>query len=212
MASTSVCVEIATLAVAASEGGGVKNFANIYHFRRPSPTGTLNKANVETAFNTAITPSVLAALSIDYTQTMDNVRMIDDALDPILSVTRSGVGGRGGERLPDFCAVGMRMNSATRGRFARGSKHYGPIAESDSIGDVFLNPAAIARFQAIAAAVLAGFTDSDGNLWQPVILSRKPPAQYLTNPVTLVTYPCIACIVNKTIGIMKRRKVRSLAA
>lgn len=212
MASTSLCCEIAMLAVSASEGGGVKNFANVFHFQRTSPSGTLNKTNVEAAFNTAITPSILAALNLDYTQTMDTIRMIDDAMDPVVAVTRSGVGGRSGGRLPDFAAATIRMNSATRGRFARGSKHFGPLAISDTAGDVELSPGAITRFTAIGTAILAGFTDSDGNVWLPVILSRKPPAQYRVNPVTLVTYQCTATILNKTVGTMRRRKVKSLAA
>jgi len=212
MASNSIIAEISMLAVAAAEGGGVKNFANIYHFQRTSPSGTLNKSHVEAEFNTAITPSILAALGVDYTQTFDTVRMVDDALDPAIAVARTGVGARSGLRLPDFSAVTIRLNTATRGRFARGSKHFGPIAQSDCIGDTALSPTAIARFQTIATAILTGFTDADGNVWLPIILSRVPPAQFKVNPVIYQSYQINAAVVNLTIGTMHRRKVPSLAA
>lgn len=212
MASNSWCAEITMLATAAAAGAGVKNFANVYHFRRTSNGGTLVKANVEAAFYAAISPSILAALSVDYTQIGDSCRMIDDALDSPIFVVRSGVGARTGDRLPDFAAATIRLYTATRGRFARGSKHFGPIAESDSLGDAEVTPTQITRLRAIGTAMLAGFTDSDGNIWKLVVLSRKPPAQYAVNPTTLVTYECTSTLVNLTLGTMRRRKVPSLAS
>ena len=211
MASTSILAEISAFATAVAEGGGVKTFVNVYQFQRTSPAGTLDKSHVESAFNTAINPSVLAALSIDYTQVYDTVRMLDDALDIPTVVVRSGVGARTGQRLPDFNAATLRLNSATRGRFARGSKHYGPVAESDSLGDA-LEAAAVTRFKAIGTAILAGFTDSDGNVWLPVVVSRKAPAQYKTNPCVIRSYQITSTVLNSTLGTMRRRKVRSLAA
>jgi hypothetical protein len=212
MASNSLCAEISMLGIAAAEGAGVKKFANVFHFQRTSPSGTLDKGHVESMFNTVIVPPILAAISVDYTQTYTNVRMVDDALDPTTTVTRTGVGGRSGNRLPDFASFCIQMKSATRGRFARGSKHFGPIAVSDTLGDTEITPTTITRLNAIVTVLLAGFTDSDGNVWQGVILSRKPPAQYAINPTTLVTYRNTACVVNLTIGTMRRRKVPSLAA
>ena len=76
-------------------------------------------------------------------------------------------------------------------------------------GDV-LTSGAIARFQDIGDAVLAGFTDSDGNGWNACVKSSKFGAQYLINPVTVVTFPLVQAIVNHTLGIMKRRKARSV--
>lgn len=211
MASNSLCAEIVATGTAAAEGGGVKTFVNVYHFQRTSPSGTLDKAHVESVFNSGVMAPVLAALSVDYTQVHNSVRMIDDPFDIPTVVTRSGVGAIANDRLPDFNAAVLRMYSATRGRFARGSKHYGPVAESDTLGDTLIS-AALTRFRAIGTAVLAGFTDSDGNVWQAVILSRKPPASYTPPTVNLVTYRCVSTLVNLTVGTMKRRKVKSLAA
>lgn len=211
MASNSILAEIASFGTAAAEGGGVKTFVNVYHVQRTSPSGTLNKVNVEAGFNTAITPSVLAALSIDYTQTYNTIRMLDDALDLASTVIRSGVGARTGDRLPDFAAACLRQYTATRGRFARGSKHFGPVAELDTLGDTLVS-GALTRFRAIGTAIVAGFTDSDGNVWQSVVVSRLPPAQYRVNPTTIRSYQITGTLLNLTVGTMKRRKVRSLAS
>lgn len=211
MASNSILAEIAAFGTAAAEGGGVKTFVNVYHFQRTSPSGTLVKANVEAGFNSSITPPTLAALSVDYTQTYNTCRMLDDALDLAITVPRTGVGARTGDRLPDFASACLRLYTATRGRFARGSKHVGPVAESDTLGDTLVS-GALTRFRAIGTYIVSGFTDSDGNVWQSVVVSRLPPAQYKINPCTIRSYQVTSTLLNLTVGTMKRRKVKSLAS
>ena len=178
MASNSILCELAANGTAAAEGGGVKTFVNVYHFQRTSPSGTLDKAHIEASFNSTITPPTLAALSVDYTQTYNTVRMLDDALDLAITVPRSGVGAITGDRLPDFASACLRLYTATRGRFARGSKHFGPVAESDTLGDTLVS-GALTRYRAIGTYIVTGFTDSDGNVWKSVVVSRLPPAQSL---------------------------------
>lgn len=202
-------VEIVTQAYAVARGGSVKNIYNIYHFRRTNSVLPVSKANIESQFYTSIQTVVLAGLSVDYTETNVTVRFFDDATDAPVAFPETGVGAIAGERLQDFVAAVIQLKSGFRGKSGRGSKHYSPIAEADTNGDV-LDASGITQITAIGNAILAGFTDADGNVWVPVIKSSKPPAQYLVNPVTVNTHDVISVVLNKTLGTMKRRKVKTV--
>jgi len=200
-------VEIAMLGVSTAETVTAKNIANVYQFRRVITGSGPLKSQIDTAFQAAIGDIVLLALSVDYTQSMNTIRFFDDALDAPLPFTHTGVGGVAGQRSPDYVSATVRLKSNVKGRFARGRKSYGPIAESSTTGD-HLTAGAITLFTNVAAAILAGFTDAGGNQWVPTVKSSLPPAQYTENPVTVVTYYVTAAIVNTNLGILKRRKVK----
>lgn len=202
-------LEVVSQAFAVARGGAVKPIYNVWHFRRLANVAPPVKSQIDTAFQAAIMVPVLALLNVDYTQTANTVRFFDDALDAPNSFPQSGVGGGTGMRMETFVTAVLNYKSATKGKFARGSKHLAPIGENQSNGDV-LEAATVTLLTAVGTAYLAGFTDASGNVWKPVVKSGKPPAQYKTNQVTVVTYDVISFSVNKTTGIMKRRKVRTV--
>lgn len=204
-------VEIAMLGYSVARGGSTKNLANVYQFYRTNAINPRVKANVEAAFQASIGAAVLAALSVDYTQTNTTIRWIDDGTDAPVSFTEVGVGAIAADRLPDHVCATVRMKSGMRGIASRGSKHYGPIGEDDTTGDC-LKTTPLARFNSIAAAILLGFTDSDGNVWVPILVSRvvRTHPIFNANPTSFVWSQVVSAGANKSLGSMKRRKIKSV--
>jgi len=200
-------VEIAMLGVIAADPSYSKNVANVYQFRRTLTGPAPSKSEINTAFQASIGAAVIAALNVDYAQSFNSIRFFDDALDPIVSFTQAGVGAIAGERAPDYVTATVRLKGNVRSRSGLGRKSYSPIAETDTTGDN-LATAAKTRFDTVAAAILAGFTDASGNVWIPIIKSTIPPAQYTVNPVNLVIYDIVSTSANINLGILKRRKVK----
>jgi hypothetical protein len=165
--------------------------------------------NIAAAFQTAIMTPVLAALSDLYTQDRNTVRFFDDALDPPISFTETGVGAITGEREADYVSVCVQLKTGVRGRQYRGSKKYGPIGELQVDGDLLV-AGSVTLFEAVGEAIVAGFTDSDGNIWASVIKSSKPPAQYRDNPTYVIATQVTSYLLNKTTGTMRRRKARTV--
>jgi hypothetical protein len=202
-------VEIAMLGTSPALGSNAKPIDNIYHFKRQTNVPPISKTNIESSFQTWIATPVLATLSIGYTQTFNAVRLIDDALDPPALFPEAGVGAISGDRLPDFNSVVIRYTTGLRGRSYRGSKHFGPIAESQTLGDA-LTSGAITLWNAVRTALISGFTDTDGNIWSLVVLSRKQ-SKLMVNPTTVVANVINATKLNDTLGTMRRRKVKTVA-
>lgn len=202
-------LEVVSYGSCASEGGGTKNINNVYNFYRTATTLPVSKVNIDAAFQASIMTPVLAALSLDYTQIRNSYRFFDDATDAPISFSYTGPGLITGERLPVYTAATIQIKTGLRGRIYRGSKHYSPLGESQSNGDVLV-AGSITLFNAIATALQTGLLDSDGNVWITGIKSSKPPAQYLTNPTSVVFTPISSALLNKTTGTMRRRKVRTV--
>lgn len=203
-------VEIVSQAFAVARGGQQKPIFNVWHFRRSLAVTTPSKSLIEISFQSVIMTPLLATVHVDYTQIANTVRFFDDALDAPISFPETGVGGvTVGDRMETFVAAVFNYKSNTRGKFARGSKHIAPLAESQSVGDV-LTSGAITTLQALADAFKAGFVETGGNVWVPIVKSSKPPAQYALNPVTLRVYDVVGVTVNHTTGTMRRRKVKTV--
>lgn len=202
-------VEITMKGVAAAAGSTPKNIANVYHFRRGSAVPPIVKANIEAAFQAAIGAKVIALLNARYTQSFTSVRVVNDPLDQAVDFAEAGAGAITGDSMSSLDTGYCKIMTGVKGKEYRGNKKYGPMSESDSTtnGDVF-NAGCIARFATLITAVLAGFTDSDGNVWTPVLYSRK-------NDKTVVK-PTVACAdvtgmaLNKRIGRLRRREVVSV--
>lgn len=202
-------LEIITYANINSGGGGVKPSNNIYHFKRSFTVFPVLKSDIEGAFQAAIQAKILLALSIDYVQTHTTVRFFDDATDAPTSFVEAGVGAIALPRNADMVATTIQLKTGLRGRSYRGSKHYSPIALADTVGDV-LTAGAITRFNTVATAIVTGFIDANANVWFSVIKSNKPPAQYTVNPCTVVATTVQSALLNKSLGTMKRRKIRTI--
>jgi hypothetical protein len=204
--------EIITQAYAVARGGGVKNFFGVWHFRRDNVLSPVSKTNIASSFESIIGSTILAAVNVDYTQIANTVRFFENPLDAPTAFAVTGVGAIAGDRLPDFNCVTLQLHSGVRGKAYRGSKHFGPISEDDTTGDD-LKTTPATRFTAIGAAAIAGFNDGDGNLWTPGLKGGErfgSPAQYESVPTTTVWTDIIAFRLNKSLGTMKRRKIKTV--
>lgn len=189
-------------------GGEVKNVANVYTFQRLTTVDPWSNVAIANEFIASILPVVCTALSVDFVTDGVSCRNLDDALDNAAFVSDATVGGQAGEHLPDFNSVMLLLRTTQRGRSYRGRKHYGPIAKADVQEDVLV-AGAVTRFEAIATAILAGFTDANGNTFIPVVFSRTL-SQSQTNPTNIVTSDVNAILLNKSIGTMRRRKIKTV--
>lgn len=205
------CIEIQMHGVVVAGGSNAKTSVSTWHYRRTTNTNPLSKANIESGFNGATTTAILAALNARYTQAFNTVRFVDDALDAPSQVTRAGVGAISGESLTTAESAYLLYRTGLRGKSYRGSKKLFPFSESDTTlatADLW-NAGALTRLAAINTAFLAGFTDSDGNVWKACVLSRKL-STLATNPTTVVINDITTALVNKRVGTMKKRKVVSV--
>lgn len=195
----------------AAGGSGAKLTDFGFHYQRASGGPAISKANIETAFQAAVAVPVCAALNNRWAQTHNTVRLIDDALDAPYLRTRAVAGGVAGDSMSTIVAAFQLFRTGVRGKSFRGSKHFGPLSESDTTAgssDV-LNAGALTNFGAIATAALAGFTDSDGNVWSLQIVSRVL-SQLRINPTLVVSTPVIEIHTNHRIGRMRHREVASV--
>lgn len=189
-------------------GGEAKNVANVYYFQRLTNIDPWSNTAIANEFIADILPVVCAALSVDFVSTGVACRNIDDALDNPVFVADTTAGAITGEHMPDFNSVMLLMRTNRRGRSYRGRKHYGPIAKSDVIEDVLV-AGAVTRFDAISTAIIAGFTDANGNTFVPVVFSRSI-SQSSVNPTNIITSDVTAILLNKSIGTMRRRKIKTV--
>lgn len=204
--------EIQMQGIGAAGGSTSRNFNFRFNYKRTTGSNVLSETALETAFNAGPTVPILAALNIRFSQTVNVVRFVEDAVRPAVTVSRTGVGAVTGDGMAMHNAVFILKRMGIRGRGSHGSNHFGPLSESDTTSgtDDILNAAAITRFNAVITALVANLTDSNGNVWVPVILSRVKPAQYKTNPTNVITYPVSQMLLNKRIGRMKRRERQSV--
>jgi len=203
-------VEIVANGLVSSAGSNSRAFNASFHYRRPTSVVAVNKSNVITAWQTAIRLALLSCLSLRLTLTNIACRIIDDAQDAYLLVADTHPGLITGDSMPTSSTVFLLLQTGLRGKSYRGGKHFFPIGESATtvLGDDILNAGAITYFGTLAAAILAGFTDSNGNVWTPTVLSKKL-SQLRTNPTTVVANAVTAVLVNKRVGTMRHRKVKS---
>lgn len=197
-------VQIQAQAIMAAAGSTSRPIVNVYYYERNNTVLPLNKGNIQAAFQTTVMAPVLLATVSRYTQTYNGVRFIEDYTDAMLLFAQAGVGAITTDSLPDYCCVSMYLESGKRGGSNRGAKRFAGVAEASTTGDV-LTGGGLTLWQAVQTAVGATFTDADGNVWSPVIVSQKDST--LDEPTTnVVSVAVTSVILNKNLGIMKRRK------
>lgn len=193
-------------------GGSTDTRTNfIFHYRRLATAVDPTKAALNTAFVAGPVAAIAAALNEDWAATLHDIRWVNDALDQYTSIAATEVGAITGDRLASDQAAFLLFRTGLRGRSYRGSKHLGPFSESDVTHDDcdLFNAACVTRLAAINTALAATLTDSTGNQWKFTLLSRKL-SQLVTNPTTVITNDITSLLVNKRVGSMLRRKVRSV--
>jgi hypothetical protein len=203
--------EVIVNGTAAAAGSNSRPVAIVFHFRRTTLTTAVNPANLKTAFVTAIATPIAAALNIRFTGQNVSVRCINDATYAPIFFTFTTPGVITGDSMSTTLSAYILLRTGLRGKSYRGSKHLFPLSESDTTvaGDDVLNAAALARMATIAAAILAGFTDSDGNVWISTVLS-KVLSKLTKNPTTVTANPVTQTAVAKRVGTMRHRKVKQV--
>src|ERR1700688_1229429 len=190
-------VEILVKGTVPDTGGQTKNFQNVFHYRL-SVSGTPQAANaVGNAVLTNVWAPIAALLSIAYTGVSSLSRYLDDATAPYIAGNVPASGGASLPRLSSAEAIVTPLQTAVRGKSFRGSKHFGPLATAQVIGDE-INPANLATWVA-AVANLNAVVAVGGQTYIPVILSRSL-SQIRFNPTSIVAADITTVLLNKTVG------------
>lgn len=197
-------VEIKVKGMIASGGGRAVPISSTFYFRRTTTPASINKSALFTAFKAAILVPLAAAQSSRYTTGETLIRCINDAQDAYQEFFPALTGAIGTDSYSSRNAVYMQLKSGFRGRPYNGSKHFGPLSEIDTTGDV-LTGAGLARWQTVQAALLAGFNDAVPISWVPVVVSGPPISQMLVNPTTVNAWDIVEVTLNQAVGSMKKR-------
>jgi len=185
---------------------------NVLHFKNTTPGVVCTESALMIAIKNALNTSLSAALSVASTGKKSELRFMDSPTFAFVVGSTYTAGAVTGDRLPMFNAVTHRLTTGVRGRSYKGSKHWAPIAESQTTLDD-LNGGATTLWNAVATALAsmgtAGLYPSGGSVWQLIVLSNL-----LSN---LVSDPCVftgalvsGVTTNPTIGTMLRRKEKPL--
>lgn len=201
-------VEIVMRGLIAAGGSNAVRTNFVFHYRRLATAVNPTKAAFEAIFNTSVAAPIAAALNTDWAANLHDVRWLNDATDQYQSFTATEVGAITGDRLQTFCAAYLLMRTGLRGRSFRGSKHFGPMSESD-IGDDVFNAGCLTRLATIATAMGGTLTDTTGNQWVQTLLSRKL-SQLTFNSTTVTTNDVTQILPRETVGTMRGRKVQSV--
>lgn len=193
--------------IAASGSDAIKT-AFVFHYRRNTVSVDPSKTALNTAFNAGPVAAIALALNVQWSASLHDIRWLNDAEDPYLSINATEVGAVVGDRLPSDDAVFLLFRTALRGRRFKGGKHLAPFSESDIGGDV-LNAGAITRATAICTALTTPLTDATSNTWNFCIVSRLL-SQLKVNPTTVISNDVTQGLVNSRIGTMLTRKVKSV--
>jgi hypothetical protein len=203
--------ELLIAGTVASAGSSARTFLNVHHVRRTSTVNPVSKGNIIAAYQTSIRTLLLTCLSLRLTLSSFQCRCVDDAQDAYASVADVHAGLVTGDSMPLTQAAFLLLQTGLRGRSYRGSKHLFPLGESATtvLTDDIFNAGALTYLGNYAAALLAGFTDANGNVWVPQVLSRKL-SQLKVNPTTVTANDVTSIAVGKRVGVMRHRHVKSL--
>jgi hypothetical protein len=205
-------VQINMKGVSASQGS-TSHFADfVFFFSRPFGSAIVaDPIKIEAAFQTNIAIPICNALNQRYTQSGNEVRFIDDALNATVLVPRALPGAIAGDSLPQHVSAYMLLKTAFRGKSFRGNKKFFPISESDSTAGTadLLNAAALARWLTVGNAILAGITPVGGDLWTSQVFSRIN-SQVKVNPTQVQVVPVVTVLMNKRMGRMRKREAGSI--
>lgn len=204
-------IECSFNGIVSGAGSNSRAMKAVMAFRRTNTVNPLNKANIDAAFQAAICVPMAAALNARFLQVNNSVRFLNDALDAPIFFSHALPGLVAGDSMATTLSAYIIMRTGLRGKSFRGSKKLFPLSEADTtaLGDDIMNAAAIARFAAVANALLVGFTDANLNVWVPCVVSRLLSV-LRTNPTAVVANDIIQTQLNKRIGSMRHRKVKSV--
>lgn len=189
-------------------GSNSEKCVNVYHFRRTAFVRNIDKAAAGIACKAAILDKVILALSARYTSQHYQVRCIDDRYDPYLKVDFTDPGAIAGVALPTNLCCMFNCKSALRGRDTQGRKFFAPFAEAHTTDDVW-NATGLTLTGAIKTGLLAGFTDSTGDVWKYCIVS-KSRGDMRAIPAVYWKYDVSTIDIQARIAQLSGRRVKSV--
>lgn len=199
-------VEIIVQGTYPSTGSGAKNIFNVFHYRLLS--GAVATATVVGNYFSVNLWSLIAAnLSIDYTGVACTCRYLDDPTNVAVNCTTPASGGIALPRMPGEIAAVTPFRCVQRGRNFRGSKHFGPLATASVLKDE-LTAAAVTAWATAVSNMGLFIAVTSGQQYQPVVLSRNL-SQLKVLPVSIVVSDIQTCLLNKTVGTMRKRKEKT---
>lgn len=192
-------------------GSGSKNTDYTFNFRRTTVVNPLSKANLDTIFQSTIVAKILLAVNIRWSQLSNTVRWLDDATDPPVPFSHVNLGAIATPGTQAFDSVYCLLRTGLRGKNYRGSKHFAGLSEVDTTqpNDDVLNAGAIALWATVLAGMATPLVDLSGNTWVLEIVS-KTLSQTVINPTVVVGNDVTTMLLNKRIGKMKNRQVKSV--
>lgn len=198
--------EVVIRGTLANSVAGVKNFANVFHYRRNAFAIPASKASLRTIFDANIAQVYLAAAADAVANMAIGVRWVSDPSDvESIAVGNPLTAGQiATDSMPNQNAVSMLLRTAMRGRSRRGAKRWAGVPEADATRDV-LAGAGLARWQALQTALALPLTDADGNVWSLEIISRKLSV-LTTSPATVDAADVASVLLNKNIGSQDSRR------
>jgi len=199
-------VEITMRGSVPKSNGSEEIVSNVFHYSCEAGAGTLVPANVIAIFDTTVCAFIGPLLSVEYTALATTFRNLMSPLNPVVEGALGTDGAVTGDRLPLNTAATVRLRCADRGKRFRGSKHFAPISEDDTLLDE-LKAATLATWTTQCAQFIASLTDANGNLWVPIVLSRTYSNLTALTP-SFVYSRITSATINKIIGTMRRRRER----
>lgn len=189
--------------------GNSSNFVNVFHYQNQNPGTVCTELALMTVLRTAMSGPLASALSIASLGKNQKLRFMDNPLSGYIAGTIFAAGTVTGDRLPTFNAAVTQCRTGVRGRSFKGSKHWGPVAESHTTLDE-LNAAALIFWTAVSGIITnggAGFAVTGGSLWKLIVLSTTL-SDLVSNPCVFTGAVVTTTTTNKEIGTMRRRKER----
>lgn len=197
--------EIVIKGLQTAAGSNSRPCFNVFCYKRSNLALTMTEAHVWAAFWTLVGVPLLAAANIRYTPSLGNVRFIDDPTRMGIDITQAGTGAIATDSQPQQNTVVSVLRTNYRGSAGRGKKCFGGVSEADTTGDV-LTGGGLTRWQAVNTALAANFTDADGNVWTPQILSRKWSNLQQTPAALIWANPVVSATLDTNISNLRRRK------
>jgi hypothetical protein len=206
---TGVVCSLAVRALVTSSSGQVRKVVNVFTYEHISgPLPATFRDELAVSFHLAVWSNVATLLHVDYLGDA-YVAYTDTQLAPpgVVTVQTPPNGSVAGGREPISTCINFGFLTGLRGKSFRSIKRIGPVATSQVSGDE-LTAAAQAAWAGQAALLLNNVTTASADVWAPRLLSRQlssvgPPAVFVGAPVSAIT-------VNRTLGLARHRRERTV--
>lgn len=181
---------------------------NVFDFRRLTNSAPYVPLAVADAFNDWWGTNLIPILSDKYTYSSIDVHALDDPTSAVDSNVDGGVGANDDDLYASDVAVYFQLLTGFRGRSYFGSKHFGGATEGQ-IDEGYLSASGVTDWSAVKTAILAlataGFTDTNGNAWKLVVLSREL-SNLEASPAIFTGADVTSILLNKRAGTMGNRR------